>query len=96
MEAPRAEGALQGEVALHAGNGPVSPPAALQSPGAAAPLAAYSQVYTDAATGKRPRPHIAVSEHIQSKEGRNASSTPLAAVHTGPQLPSLATKPPTT
>lgn len=66
IEDPRAEGALQGEVALHAGTCK-PPPGALHSPGAAAPLAANSQVYTDAAMGKRPQPHLAVSEHIQSK-----------------------------
>lgn len=37
---------------------PASPPRSPAEP---------SQVYTDAAMGKRPRPHIAVSEHIQSK-----------------------------
>lgn len=88
----RAEGAGGGWLCMLApaspGNCPSSPPGALQSPGAAAPLAANHQVYTDAAMGKRPQPRIAVSEDIQCKEGRNASSTPPAAVHRAPQLPS--------
>lgn len=97
---PGAEGALQaggGSAGWHLGAlaiaPSISPPRAL---GQQLPLAANSQVYTDAAMGRRPQPRIAVSEDIQSKEGRNASSTPPAAVHRGPQLPSPATKPPTT
>lgn len=72
-------------VALHAGTCkpwrlPHLPP---QEPcralGQQLPLAANSQVYTDAAMGKRPQPCIAVSENIQSKEGRECLQHPTSS-----------------
>lgn len=55
-----------------------------------------SHLHTDAATDKRPRPHIAVSEDVSGARRAGSPAPCQPAIHGGPCLPGAATKPPAT